>query len=95
MGWHRKLGIGVIILMVVVGSAGTPAAWAQSAEPPGESASAGQWVAAVFADIFYVPIKGLVICPVCAGAFVVIIVATAGVRYNEAANVVHEGCGGK
>jgi hypothetical protein len=37
----------------------------------------------------------LVICRVCAGAFVVIIVATGGVRYNEAANVVHEGCGGK
>lgn len=95
MGLHRKLGIGVVIVMLLVGSSGTPAAWAQSPEPTAERASTEQWVAAVFANIFYVPVKGLVICPLCAGAFVVIIVGTGGVRYNDAATVVHEGCGGK
>ncbi len=91
----KKCGIGVIIFMLAMSSAGTPAAWAQSAEPTAERASTAQWVAAVFADIFYVPVKGLVICPVSAGLFVATIVASGGVHYNGAANVVKGGCGGK
>jgi len=95
MGWARKLGIAAIMFMLLVSSAGTPAAWAQSAEPTAERASTAQWVAAVFADVLYVPIKGFVICPGSAVLWGVTIALSGGTHYNGATNLVKAGCGGK
>ena len=95
MGWSRKFGIVVILSVSLVVSSGTPAAWAQSAQPTAERATTAQWVAAVFADILYVPMKGLLMCPVSAGLWAAVIIGSGGVHYNTATDVVRAGCGGK
>ena len=95
MGYRKKFGVVVILCVLLVSSSGTLEAWAQSAQPTAESATTAQGVAAVFANILYVPIKGLVICPVSAGLWAATIVASGGVHYNGATKVVKAGCGGK
>ncbi len=89
-----RLGV-VMILCLLLLNILAPAISAQDTPSTPESASTAQWVAAVFADILYVPIKGLFLCPVSGGLWATALVLSGGTAYNVATDVVRAGCGGK
>ncbi len=90
----KRLGMVVIVFLLLLNIL-APATWAQANTPTPERASTAQWVAAVFADILYVPITGLFLCPVSGGLWATTLVLSGGTAYNVATDVVRGGCGGK
>ena len=73
---------------------GTPTSWGADTSPADEPAGAGATAAAAVSDVFYVPGKAIV-CGVSGVLWVAAMAVTLGALYNEAANFVKGGCGGR
>ncbi len=88
MTWSRF----VATLLVVV-SIGASTLEARAADPSSDD-EAGSTAAAVVSDLFYVPGKA-VVCGVSGVLWVATMALTFGALYQEAADFVRGGCGGK
>jgi len=80
-GWGRIL----IVVIAVLGMVGPMASWAQEATPAAPNSGSGPSgatiladVGAVFGSIFFVPFKGLILCPALGLASGVTYAATGG-----------------
>ncbi len=100
MEWVRRFGVAVLALLLLADST-TPAAWAQGAPPEGapgvkEESSTGQDVAAGFANVLYIPGKGIA-CGLSAVFYAGWMVLTLGGGYKDknANQIITGGCGGK
>src|SRR5712691_5494534 len=69
-------------------------AWAQSPQPAKDGPGTAEEVAAGLSNVFYVPGKAIV-CTTSGILWVVTMALTFGALYNDAANLVKGGCGGK
>ena len=91
MTWTRF--VAVLLTSLLIGT-GTPASWAADTSPADEPAGAGATAAAAVSDVFYVPGKAIV-CGVSGVLWVATMAVTFGALYDEAANFVKGGCGGR
>ncbi len=87
--------LGLVLLVAVQAPISEAGAQSPPPAPPPAEASDAQWVAAVFANLLYVPIKGAVICPLSGVGWALVLVLSGGTHYNDATQLVHGGCGGK
>jgi hypothetical protein len=92
MAW-TKLLVTVLMAALLLCPISSPA-WAQGSQPAKDGAGTGEEVAAGLSNVFYVPGKAIV-CTTSGILWVATMALTFGALYNEAANFVKAGCGGK
>ena len=93
MPWTKSLVTVLITALLLCGPTPFPA-WGQSPQPAKDGPATGKEVAAGFSNVFYIPGKALV-CTSSGVVWIVTMAVTLGSFYNEAANFVKGGCGGK
>ena len=85
--------IAAVVLIALLIATGVSPSWAQ--DTPGTSApGAGATAAAVASDVIYVPGKAIV-CGMSGVLWVATMAVTFGALYQEAADFVRGGCGGR
>jgi hypothetical protein len=92
MTWTRFV-VATLLTSLLIGT-GAPAIWAADTSPADEPPGAGANAAAAVSDVFYVPGKAIV-CGVSGVLWVATMAVTLGALYDEAANFVKGGCGGR
>ena len=93
MSWLKLVALALIPVLLVCSLAPSPAS-AQSPQPTADKPGTAEEVAAGFTNVLYVPGKAL-FCGTTGILWVVFMLVTAGVAYDEAARFVKAGCGGK
>jgi len=92
MNSSRWIATLLISSFLIVASA--PRSWAEDASQASGAGSAGATAAAVVSDVFYVPGKAIV-CGVSSVLWLGTMALTFGTLYDEAADFVKGGCGGR
>jgi hypothetical protein len=91
MTWTRV--VAALLTSLLIGT-GTLESRASDTSPGDKPAGAGATAAAVVSDVFYVPGKA-VVCGVSGVLWVATMALTFGTLYDEAADFVKGGCGGR
>jgi len=92
MAWTKPFVIVLMAALLLCPS--TSPAWAQGPQPAKDGPGTGEEVAAALSNVFYVPGKAIV-CASSGVLWIATMALTFGALYNEAANIVKGGCGGK
>lgn len=91
MTWTRLAA--VLLTSLLIGT-GTLESWASDASAADQPPGAGATAAAVVSDVFYVPGK-VAVCGVSGVLWIATMALTFGTLYDEAADFVKGGCGGR
>lgn len=91
MTWNRLVAVLLTAVLIGVGALESQASDPAPDDQPG---SAGATATAVVSDVFYVPGKA-VVCGVSGVLWVATMALTFGTLYDEAADLVKGGCGGR
>ena len=83
-----------VLLVPLLIATGAPTTWAGETPGSKEPPSAGATAAAAVSDVFYVPGKAMV-CGMSGALWIATMALTFGALYQEAADFVKGGCGGK
>lgn len=92
MAWTKPF-VTVLTAALLLCPSSSPA-WAQGPQPAKDGPGTGEEVAAGFSNVLYVPGKAIV-CTTSGILWIATMALTLGALYNEAANFVKGGCGGK
>lgn len=92
MAWIKPF-VTVLMAVLLLCPSSSPAS-AQGSQPAKDGPGTGEEVAAGLSNVFYVPGKAIV-CTTSGVLWIATMALTFGALYNEAANFVKTGCGGK
>ena len=93
-GGSRIRGTAGALALVLLLVVGVPRGHAEGPDQARDGAGPGATAAAVASDVVYVPGKAIV-CTASGVLWIATMVVTLGSLYNEAANLVKGGCGGR
>jgi hypothetical protein len=92
MAWTKPF-VTVLMAALLLCPNSSPA-WAQGPEPAKDGPGTTEEVAAGFSNVIYIPGKAIV-CTSTGILWITIMLLTFGALYDDAANLVKGGCGGK